>query len=170
MNLICRLQMDQYKRDFQAERAARETQHAEILRLREEVQQLQEQVDQHDRSQMLEMQRRHVSYQPESHGSQPPRAWFDFPMSFFNGRGGGEEEMPTSPESRRQEENTGFRQQEGQCCPACGGLFGDFGSLQVHALTCNGVQPTPYQCPLCLEVFPDIDTLEIHAQDCENYD
>ncbi|KAK2568022.1 hypothetical protein P5673_007931 [Acropora cervicornis] len=159
-------QLDQYRRDFEAERAARETQHAEILRLREEVQQLQEQVDQYGHSQMLEMQRRHVSYQPESHGAQPPRTWFDYPMSFFTGRGGGgEEEMP-----RRQEEPTGFRQQEGQCCPTCGGLFDDFGSLQVHALTCNGVQPPPNQCPVCHEVFPDIDTLEIHAQDCMNFD
>lgn len=166
MNLICRLQLDQYRRDFEAERSAREKQHAEILRLREEVQQLQEQVDQYGHSQMLEMQRRHVSYQPESHGAQPPRAWFDYPMSFFTGRGGGgEEEMP-----RRQEEPTGFRQQEGQCCPSCGGVFDDFGALQVHALTCNGFQPPPNQCPVCHEVFPDIDTLEIHAQDCMNFD
>ena len=77
--------------------------------------------------------------------------------------GGGEGEVPRSRESHRPEEPAGFGQQEGRICPTCRGVFDDFGTLQLHVLTCNGVS---YKCPLCQEVFPDLDSLEIHVQNC----
>ncbi|XP_068720017.1 trichohyalin-like [Montipora capricornis] len=172
-NQILNHQLEVYKRDFEAERAARETEHGEKLQLRDDIRQLQQEnqyfQDQMDRLgnlQMHEMQRRHGSYVPEAHESQQQRGWFDFPLGYFGGR---QDEIPRNPEGHRQEEPPVFGPQGDWICPTCHRSFDDFNTLQLHAVGCNGVSPAPVnQCPICMEVFPEIDTLEIHAQECGN--
>ncbi|XP_068701902.1 uncharacterized protein [Montipora foliosa] len=172
-NQILNHQLEVYKRDFEAERAARETEHGEKLQLRDDIRQLQQEnqyfQDQMDRLgnlQMHEMQRRHGSYVPEAHESQQQRGWFDFPLGYFGGR---QDEIPRNPEGHRQEEPPVFGPQGDWICPTCNRSFDDFNTLQLHAVGCNGVSPAPVnQCPICMEVFPEIDTLEIHAQECGN--
>lgn len=191
VSVILHFQLEVYRVDFQVEREAREKQHEEILRLREQIQQLQQEnqhyqdeIDRLGNSSMAEMQRRHGSYVPEPQGSQQPRGWFDavFPIMFA--RGGMETaEIPRNPEGymqggqeipgrgqgggEPQQQGTGRAQEEDWICPTCRRTFPNFDSLQVHAVECNAPQAAPtHQCPKCMEIFPEYDTLEIHVMEC----
>ena len=171
------------------EREAREKQHEEILRLREQVCQLQQEnqhyQDEMDRlgnTQMAEMQRRHGSYIPESQPqSQQPRGWFDgfsvIPNLFSQGsetprnpevhmQAGGQ--IPGRGQREQQEQRTGPVVEEDWVCPTCRRTFPDFDNLQVHAVECNASQQGApiHQCPKCMEIFPDYDSLDIHVTEC----
>lgn len=188
---VQKTQLEVYRADFQVEREAREKQHEEILRLREQIHQLQQEnqhyQDEMDRlgnSSMAEMQRRHGSFVPEQQDPQQPRGWFDmFPAGLF-ARGGSEmpeglrnpqghmhggQQFPGLEQtgSGLQVHQTGGVAEEDWECPHCRRTFADFDNLQIHAVACSGAQPPPdHQCPKCMNVFPDYDTLAIHVEEC----
>ena len=173
-----------YRADFIVEREAREKQHEEILRLREQLQHYQEaEMEVINNTQMAEMQRRHAdSTEPSSRQNSGglcamlPGLFFIRGVNEPSGVPGNMEgtppDMPQIP--AEQEEPQAPEEEEDWMCPTCRNLFPNFDTLQVHAVECNeaaqggrpAYQAVRFECPKCLAIFPDYDTLNIHVMEC----
>ena len=187
-------QLEVYQSDFQAERDARERQHADMLQLLKRNQQLEEdyqrqqdELDQHYNAQLTTMQLRHGEDHRSPHSQPPPMStsyqapedvpgWMETLGGFFVRRGATGEPTGVPGVAAGEPRAEDYRGQspsgeENQwSCPQCQQRFPDFDSLQIHAVECNGGQQQEHApwCPMCQRFFPDMDTLNIHITECVN--
>ncbi|XP_070559297.1 optineurin-like isoform X2 [Ptychodera flava] len=171
---VLKAQADIFQADFQAEREAREKAHGdkeammqEMMQLRLENQQLQDELNTYTNNQLVEMQRRHGGAHPGGRaGFQQPGRGYMYPAGLYpDGEGidrpgrdvrGGV--VGIADGMGHQDDHRG-----GNILIARGeGAEANQGGSYEHQAAHN----PEFVCPKCEQSYPDMDTLQIHILDC----